>query len=127
MALQFISVKCPDCGAELSIDNSREFAFCSYCGAKVMVHNENEHIYRNTDEARIKESETDRIVKLKQLEMEEKSNVSRKYMIIAWLAAIGILLLIGIIGMTIDDNGMGMCILLAMNVGLWGIVSVRKR
>ncbi len=120
MAIQFISVKCPDCGAELSIDNTREFAFCTYCGAKVMVHNENEHIYRNIDEARIKEAETDRIIRLKQLEMEEKNDVSRKTLIIAWLIATGILLLIGIIGMTIDNEGMGICLLLAMNVGLWG-------
>lgn len=32
----FVSVKCPDCGAEINLDESREFGFCSYCGAKVV-------------------------------------------------------------------------------------------
>lgn len=122
MAIQFISVKCPDCGAELSIDNSREFAFCSYCGAKVMVHNDNEHIYRNIDEARIKEAETDRIVKLRQLDMEEKSSFSRKSMIIAWAVSTGVLLLLGIIGFTVDNMGMGMCMMFAMLVGMSGFL-----
>lgn len=72
MAIQFVSVRCPDCGAELSIENGREQAFCSYCGAKVLVHNDNEHIYRNIDEARIKEAENERILRLRELELEEK-------------------------------------------------------
>ncbi|WP_155829314.1 zinc ribbon domain-containing protein [Butyrivibrio sp. AD3002] len=120
MGIQFLSVKCPECGANLSIENGRESAFCSYCGAKVIVNNENEHIYRNIDEARIKEAETDRLIKLKQLEMEEKESVSRKVLIIVWLIATAILLLLGIIGMSINNSGMGLCIILAMNVGGWG-------
>lgn len=32
----FISVKCPDCGADIQLDDSREFGFCNYCGAKVV-------------------------------------------------------------------------------------------
>ena len=120
MVIQFVSIKCPECGADLSIDKSREHAFCSYCGAKVIVHNDNEHIYRNIDEARLKEAETDRIIKLRQLELAEKANVSNKALIIGWLSATAILLLIGIIGMSIDNEGMGICMMLAMNVGLWG-------
>lgn len=27
---------CPNCGAGLSIDESREFAFCQYCGTKIV-------------------------------------------------------------------------------------------
>ncbi|SEL86035.1 hypothetical protein SAMN04487770_11946 [Butyrivibrio sp. ob235] len=122
MGIQFLSVKCPECGANLSIENGRESAFCSYCGAKVIVNNENEHIYRNIDEARIKEAETDRLIKLKQLEMEEKESVSQKVFIILWLAATAILLLIGIVGMAIHNSGMGLCILLAMNVGCIGVL-----
>lgn len=32
----FIALKCPSCGAEISLDDSREFGFCQYCGTKVM-------------------------------------------------------------------------------------------
>lgn len=32
----FIALKCPSCGAEISLDDSREFGFCQYCGTKVV-------------------------------------------------------------------------------------------
>ena len=32
----FIAVKCPECGADIQLDDSREFGFCNYCGAKVV-------------------------------------------------------------------------------------------
>jgi DNA-directed RNA polymerase subunit RPC12/RpoP len=111
MAIQFISVKCPDCGAELSIDNSREFAFCSYCGAKIIVHNDNEHIYRNIDEARIKEAETERILRLRELELEEKeNNRGRKSTLVAYGVALAFVLVGAII-----------CIFAPLG-GMWGII-----
>lgn len=70
--VKLISVKCPECGATLNIEEDREQAFCSYCGTKVLLHNDNEHIYRHIDEAGIKQAETDRIVRMKQLEFMEK-------------------------------------------------------
>lgn len=70
MAIKLVSVKCPDCGQTLSIEENRTQAFCTYCGAKVLIHNENEHIFRNINEAGLKQAETDRLVKLKELELE---------------------------------------------------------
>lgn len=32
----FIALKCPSCGAEIQMDNSREFGFCQYCGTKIV-------------------------------------------------------------------------------------------
>ena len=32
----FVAVKCPSCGAEVNLDESREFGFCTYCGTKVV-------------------------------------------------------------------------------------------
>ncbi len=32
------SLICPQCGANLSLDDTRDFGFCQYCGAKVMLH-----------------------------------------------------------------------------------------
>ena len=54
MAVKFTSVKCPDCGAVLPIEEGRNQVFCSYCGSKIIITNENEHIYRHIDEAEIK-------------------------------------------------------------------------
>ena len=34
--MSFVAVKCPQCGADIQLDDSREFGFCSFCGAKVM-------------------------------------------------------------------------------------------
>ena len=120
MAINLISIKCPECGADLSVEDDREFSFCSYCGTKVIINNDNEHIYRTIDEAGIKQAETDRIVKLRQLEMEERSNISRKTGIILWITITIILLIVGIIGLTIDNEGLGMCMMLSMCVGIWG-------
>lgn len=32
----FTAVKCPSCGANVELDESREVGFCSYCGAKIV-------------------------------------------------------------------------------------------
>lgn len=95
MGYQFISVKCPECGADFPLEEGRTMAFCSYCGSKLLVSNENEHIYHTIDEAGIKQAETDRMVKLKMLEMEEKYNNGRKTLIILWLTATAILFAVG--------------------------------
>ncbi len=76
MEIKFNSLKCPECGAFLEIENGRNQAFCSYCGAKILVTNENEHIYRHIDEAGVKQAETDRIVRLKQMDIAEKKRAS---------------------------------------------------
>ena len=110
MSIRFIAVKCPQCEADLSIEEGRPFAFCTYCGTKVIIKDENEHIYRNIDEARIKESETERIVRLRELELEEKEKThERKTKMISY----GIALAFVLIGSLI-------CIV-SIN-GIWGIL-----
>ncbi|MCR4740323.1 MAG: hypothetical protein K5886_08710 [Lachnospiraceae bacterium] len=32
-----LSLKCPGCGANIELDESRDFGFCSYCGYKMML------------------------------------------------------------------------------------------
>ena len=32
----FIAVECPSCGANLTLNDSRDFAFCEYCGKKIV-------------------------------------------------------------------------------------------
>lgn len=93
-------VKCPQCGANLSIEEGRENVFCSYCGAQILLTNENEHTYRKIDEAELKRAETDRMVRMKELEMaekeDEKSQERRKgtYLFALILAGIGFILLL---------------------------------
>lgn len=76
MSLEFISLKCPECGAKLNnIDSSREHIFCEYCGTKIMVHNENEYIYKTVDEASIKKTEAEKEIGLKKLEISQKNTM----------------------------------------------------
>lgn len=72
MGIKFVSLKWPECRATLDVEESRQQIFCSYCGTQIMVQNNNEYIYRHIDEAGIKKAETDRMVRMKQMEMEEK-------------------------------------------------------
>ena len=76
MAVKFTAIKCPECGANLNIEENKSQMFCSYCGSKIIMINENEYIYHHIDDARIKQVETDRIIQLKKIELIEKKRVS---------------------------------------------------
>jgi DNA-directed RNA polymerase subunit RPC12/RpoP len=39
--MKLISMICPHCGAQLSIDMERRQAFCQYCGTKLLLDDEN--------------------------------------------------------------------------------------
>lgn len=105
MSVRFTSVKCPECGASLPIEEGRSQVFCSYCGTKILITNENEHIYRHVDEARIKQAETDRIIRMRELDLAEKSNRSRKTLTTIWLIVSLILLVIAIGIMFLAGDG----------------------
>jgi DNA-directed RNA polymerase subunit RPC12/RpoP len=64
MAVNTIQAQCPNCGAALNIEEGCKDVFCDYCGSKVLLHNENE--------ASVKQAETDRMVRMKQMELADK-------------------------------------------------------
>ena len=35
--MNLITLKCPECGADLEIQDDREFIFCQYCGRKIYM------------------------------------------------------------------------------------------
>lgn len=121
MAIKMVSVRCPDCGASLDVEEGRTQLFCSYCGAKVIIQNDNEYIYRTIDDAEVKQAETQRMVMLKQLEMEEKAKQDKKGYIRIWLGATAILFLLGIIGIMRQEEYGYLCLLLDMSVGMMGV------
>lgn len=68
------TVKCPSCGGELTVkDENRDFMFCEYCGTKVRL-DDYQETHRFVDEARIKESENQKELELKRMELEEKKD-----------------------------------------------------
>lgn len=104
MALKFNSVKCPECGATLQIEDGRTKLFCSYCGSQIIVTNENEYIYRHIDEAKIKEAELNQTVNLKKLEIiERKRAAAEKTKKIKIIVSI----LMGILGIALMLSGDG--------------------
>ena len=125
MAIQFVSIKCPECSADLQIEDGREYAFCTYCGARVMIANDNEHIYKMIDEARIKQAETDRMVRMRELEMDEKTSISKKVLVVVWLTVSIALVVVGMIGLGFNKEDMGiMSLILGINVALWGAMGL---
>ncbi len=124
MAIQFVSVKCPECNAVLSIEKDRNMAFCSYCGAKIMLNNENEHVYREIDEARIREAELEQMVRLKELEIEEKDrDRTRKGVAIGFGVAL-IFVIVGALMCAISKEMTGMG---GVVIGLWiGLFTLMK-
>lgn len=100
MAIKFVSIKCPECGATLDVEEGRQQIFCSYCGTKVMVQNDNEYIYRHIDEAGVKQAETDRMIRLRELELEEarakQSGHLRSMLTKIWLGVSAVLLILAI-------------------------------
>ena len=108
MAIKLNSVKCPECGASLPIEEGRTQVFCSYCGTKVIVTNENEYIYRHIDEAGVKQAETNRIVRMRELDLEEQrtaqGNTLKKVLTIIWLVLSLIVIAICIVKIAIQDD-----------------------
>lgn len=50
--MNLVHLRCPDCGAELEVDNSREFCFCQYCGTKIILEESDASVRRT--KARLK-------------------------------------------------------------------------
>lgn len=121
MAVKFTAVRCPACGANLSIEEGRTQMFCSYCGSNIIMTNENEHIYRHIDEAQIKRAEADRLIQLKKIEFAERKRESAEKV---KKIKIVISILLGILGIGLLLAGAGMgslvgLIVLEMIMFIW--------
>ena len=118
MSVEFKAVKCPECGANLSVEEGREKMFCSYCGAQIMLVNENEHIYRHIDEADVKKAETDQMVRMKKMEIFERfreEKEKRKLLKIKICLVLGVIAILSfIIG---QETVGGFCIFAILLIG----------
>ena len=71
--MEMISLKCPECGANINIEADHKHCFCPYCGVQIIIDDGvTAYTYRKVDEAKIKEAEVDKIIRLKELELKEK-------------------------------------------------------
>lgn len=107
--MKLISLKCPECNANLQIEEGRDKYFCQYCGAEISLNDYySSHIYRKVDEARIKEAEykrevrvkqaeIDKEVRLKELEIEARRTKSSIVRVVVKLIAFAILVIVAAI------------------------------
>ena len=75
--VKMIALKCPECGAKLQIEEGRKQCFCQYCGHKILLDDGSINVnvtrtYHKVDEARLKEAEVDKLIRLKELEIKQK-------------------------------------------------------
>ena len=94
------SLKCPECNANIVIEENRKTCFCTYCGCSILIDDESTTInhnytYTERDEARIREVELKEMVRLKELENEEKQKIREQKN--NWIMLAGVVILIIII------------------------------
>lgn len=129
--VKMISLKCPDCGAVLSIEEGRKQCFCQFCGAKIVMDDgSTTNIYR--DEARIKEAEVNEQIRLKELELElsdrqqKKQTLKIKIIVSIVLAVIGgLFMLLSDVNETAGILGFG-CLVALLWVWVGGLISNDK-
>lgn len=84
-----LELKCPRCGADLSVEKDRDVLFCQYCGAKILLTDENtftinkniNQTIHTIDDASITRAETERMVQMHQIEL-EKQKTKRKLIVL---------------------------------------------
>lgn len=122
--MKMISMKCPECKANLDIEEGRKYCFCTYCGTKIMIDDGSKTFtYKKVDEARIKEAEIDERIRLKELEIEKSKLGLRQWLIKLWIGIVILIAIISIIIVLIDrDNPDSVGFLLLMidfNLFMW--------
>lgn len=125
MAVTFVSVKCPECGATISIPEGKKSLFCSYCGSQIVIQNDNEFTYRHVDDAEVKKAETEQLVYLKELELAEKdAERKRKARNLAYAIAAAFLI-VGLIILLISEDSMpgGIMVFSAMLIAEFTFIS----
>lgn len=103
---------CPNCNANLTIDDeNRAFAFCQYCGAKIML-DDYRTTHRVIDEAKIKQVEFDREIRLKELNIKEaqmnQKNQLRKNLVHIWIGLIFAVVLLSLIVLVVGGEEGGL-------------------
>ena len=88
---------CTNCGSNFCFNEAnKEFVYCPYCRTRYML-DDYRSTHRIIDDARIREAEVDKLIKLKQLEIAEKERKAKNVTRIILSVVFSIVLLIIII------------------------------
>ena len=107
--MKMITLKCPECGADIDIEEGHKQCFCKYCGTKILIDDgrSTTHIYHKVDEARIKKVEVDKLIRLKELEIEKEERQYHRSVVKYKVIALIILGIVGTISFVIDNGAEG--------------------
>lgn len=42
--MEFVQMKCPNCNADLEVEDSIDSFYCKYCGTKILVEGQSKHV-----------------------------------------------------------------------------------
>lgn len=92
------SIKCPNCGASIEIDETRETCFCTYCGSQIQRDPSNTVTHRTVDVAKIREIEANERIEKERREERKSNDKSLNYILIGCVAFIifGFVVLFGL-------------------------------
>jgi DNA-directed RNA polymerase subunit RPC12/RpoP len=109
-------MKCPECKANLSVEEGRKYCFCQYCGTKIMLEDDrvNKTYYTYRNEARLRQAEIDREIALKKLEIEKikveqeekRKNKNRRLKIIVAIILAILVFVLSLSGYLLKDGSL---------------------
>lgn len=66
--MEFLKLECPNCHAQLNIENGLDTFFCQYCGSKIILSGQNPEIVR----AKVEMHKTDTEAELTELRLQKE-------------------------------------------------------
>ena len=125
-----IALNCPSCGAELSVDEDREYTFCVYCGTKILLKDQNEKTTRHINEADVIRAKTEREIAMQELALKEKARQRDRTRLILYIVWGVVSVLCAVIGYGFgfssdEDVNVGFCMLgvIGLFSGLFCLIS----
>lgn len=54
--MNFVQMKCPNCGADLEVENDIDSFYCKYCGTKILLEGQDEEVLKTKRHAKTMDS-----------------------------------------------------------------------
>ena len=102
--MAMISAKCPNCGANIEVDDVRDSFYCSYCGSQIQRDPTNTFTLRTVDVAKIKEIESNERIKEKEIEQQRADLKDSSRRMIRFVLLTIVLVILMILPMKLEEN-----------------------
>ena len=93
--MQMIPVQCPNCHANLDVEEGRETLFCDFCGTKILLSDENHKKYTYHNDADVIRAETERIEQLHKMQVDSQKQKWSTALGVTFLVLAGLLFIAG--------------------------------